>query len=406
MKVTTSDAKNSARQTTRISHPSLHFCNGFAWLIAAFALLLFFHSATLGRAQTSNAPPEARGIWVHLTHFNADPVQGKAEVKAFVDRYADANFNLVLPWVLSEYMAALTDPAYHDSQPTAKWDALGELVRRANERHLQVHFWYSFTYYKSARSPEFNPQHGGNPAWAARRVQPPKEAGQPPTVTSPMSDVCPMHPEARAWQVKLLESMLDRYPGIAIHIEEPGFGTPGSCVCDLCQSLFRQIYGADLVASINTPQAEDFRCIGMTECIRELRAKLEKRTPRPILSVNGGPLWRSDRKLGRDWKRWAELGWLDYYASQNYMPNLDNFTRYTQGILKDLQPCPVFIGIGVEWSGGATPLPTVAQEVEKARELGASGVILFSASALTDSDLATLKSGPFKRPADYPPAQQ
>lgn len=374
-------------------------------MVAALALTLWF-SAGLSRADAFTAAPEARGIWVHLTHFNADPIQGKAEVQAFVDRYADANFNLVLPWVLSEYMAALTDPAYQSSQPTAKWDALGELVRCAQQRHLQVHFWYSFTYYKSAGSPDFNPQHGGDPAWAARRVMPPKEPGQPPVVSAPMTDVCPMHPEARAWQVKLLESMLDRYPGISIHIEEPGFGYPGSCACDLCQSLFQKIYGADLVASINTPAAEDFRCLGMTEFIRELRAKLEQRTPRPILSVNGGPLWRNDRRLGRDWKRWADLGWLDYYASQNYTDNLDNFTRLTQGVLKDLQPCPVFIGIGVKWSGGATPLPTVLQEVERARQLGAAGVILFSASALTDDDLATLKSGPFKQPSEYPNARR
>lgn len=374
--------------------------------LAGGVLLLLLLFSTRGRADPSDAPSEARGIWVHLTHFNADPVQGKAEVEAFVDRYAEANFNLVLPWVLSEYMAALTDPSYLDSQPTAKWDALGALVHSARQHHLQVHFWYSFTYYKSPRSPEFNPEHGGNPAWAARRVLPAKTPGQPPVVSAPMTDVCPMHPEARAWQIKLLEAMLERYPGISIHIEEPGFGYPGSCVCDLCQSLFRKIYGTDLVESIHTPQAEDFRCLGTTELIRELRTKLASRTPRPCLSVNGGPLWRSDRQLGRDWKRWADLGWLDYYAAQNYTDDPDRFTQLTRGVLQDLQPCPVFVGIGVKWSGGATPLPTVLQEIEQARKLGASGVVLFSATALTAEDLARLKAGPFRQPSLYPEARR
>ncbi|HNR72365.1 MAG: family 10 glycosylhydrolase [Verrucomicrobia bacterium] len=370
------------------------------------ALLLLWLAAGPGYAAAPAAAPEARGIWVHLTHFNPDPDRGKAEVKAFADRYADAHFNFVLPWVTSDYIAALTDPAYQTNQPTARWDALGELVRCARERHLQVHLWYSFTDYRFARSPDFNPRHGGDPAWAARRVTPPAQAGQSPQVTSPMNDVCPMHPEARAWQLKQVDSLLDRYPGISIHIEEPGYGTTGNCACDLCRSLYRKIHGTDIVDAINSPAAEDFRCLGTTEFIRALRAKLEKRNPRPIFSVNGGPYWSSDRKLGRDWKRWAELGWLDYYASQNYTPNLEFFTRLTQTILKDLQPCPVFIGIGVKWSGGETPMPTVLQEIELARKLGAAGVILFSASAITDSDLAALKAGPFQAPADYPSPQR
>lgn len=343
-------------------------------------------------------PAEARGVWLHLTDFSADPVEGKKQVHEAIERFAKANFNLVMPWVLSEYVAALTDTNYLSVAPTAKWDALSEVVREAHEHGMQTHIWYSFTYYRSPNSPDFNPKHGGNPGWAARSLTSFQNN------TNAMTDVCPLHPEARQWEIRLIESLLDHYTNVTgIHIEEPGFGYPQSCVCELCRSVFKSIHGTDLETMIDSPRAEDFRCIGTTEFIRELREHLVKRKPRPILSANGGPLWRNDRSLGRDWKHWAELGWLDYYASQNYSSNVGPFSSYTQTILDDLQPyCPVFIGIGVKWSGGATALPVVLKQVEDARARRAKGILFFSAKALTDEYLEALKAGPFKEPAAFP----
>ena len=56
---------------------------------------------------------------------------------------------------MSGYLAAVADPALQSGVPNARWDALGELVRECVRRGLQVHPWYSFTYYKSPSSPEF-----------------------------------------------------------------------------------------------------------------------------------------------------------------------------------------------------------------------------------------------------------
>jgi uncharacterized lipoprotein YddW (UPF0748 family) len=342
---------------------------------------------------------EARGVWMHPTsHFAADPVEGTRQIREMVRKLADANFNLVLPWVVSEYVAALTDTNYQALMPQAKWDSVGELVRVAQERGLQVHLWYSFTYYKSPKSPEFDQRHGGSPDWAGWQMDN-KQSGKP----NAMTDVCPSHSDARNWELRLIGQMLDRYPGVGIHIEEPGFGYPGNCVCDLCRKIFRDLYGAEETDVINNPQAEDLKCVGTTEFIRQLRELVDKRAPKPALSVNGGPSWRNDRTLGRDWRHWAELHWLDYYASQNYSPDVSVFDSHTQTIMADLgKDCPVFVGIGVKWSGGATPLPVILEQIELARKRGAQGLLFFSAGALTDEHLAALKTGPFKEPAVFP----
>lgn len=357
--------------------------------------LLFSTVQNLRAADTSK---EARGVWLHLTDFSADPDEGKKQVQQVVERLANANFNLIMPWVLSEYAAALTDTNYLSAAPTAKWDSLGEVVREAHRRGIQTHIWYSFTYYKSGNSPEFDPKHGGDPKWAAWSL------GSFQKKENAITDLCPLHPEARQWELKLIESLLDRYTNVfGIHIEEPGFGYPKSCVCELSRSVFKSIHGKDLETMIDSPRAEDFRCMATTEFIRELRERVNQRQPKPILSVNGGPLWRGDRTLGRDWKHWAELGWLDYYAAQIYSAQFEAFSSYAKTVLNDMSAhCPVFVGIGVKWSGGETALPVVLKQVEEARARGSKGILFFSAKHLTDEYLNALKAGPFKESATFP----
>ena len=365
---------------------------------AALATLLLPIFARAADAPSTPPKAEARGVWLHpFSDFSAEPVAGKQEIETFVKQVADANFNFLLPWVLSDYVAALTDTNYQHAFPCAKWDSLGVLISAARQRKLPVHIWYSFTYYKSSSSPEFNPAHAGNPSWAARTV------GADKKLTSPKTDACASNPQARQWQLQLMDQLLDRYPDIAgIHIEEPGYGYAGNCGCDGCQALFRQLFGADLLAEISGPQSEDLKCLGTTDFIRQLRARLLKRNPRLIFSVNGGTGWRGDRTLGRDWRRWAEFGWLDYYAAQCYTDNLSSFSSNTQQVIADLSPTPVFAGIHIKSSSGTNPLSAILKEIEIARQHHAAGIILFSGKSLTDEHLSALKSGPFALPALYP----
>jgi uncharacterized lipoprotein YddW (UPF0748 family) len=355
-------------------------------------------SSTLA-AESDVAPlnTEARGIWVHLSDFSAEPVEGARQIREFVNKVADANFNFILPWVLSDYVAALTHTNYLTTNPAAQWDSLGVLINAAAQRGMPAHIWYSFTYYKSAQSPEFNPIQGGRPEWSAKRLEPGSK------ITMPMTDVCASNPEARQWQLKLIDRMVDRYTNLAgIHIEEPGYGYTGNCGCERCQALFKQLYGASELDDINGPRSQDLKCLGTTDFIRQLRARLLQRNARLILSVNGGTDWQGDRTLGRDWRHWAERGWLDYYAAQCYTGDHPYFRSLMKKAVLDLAPTPVFAGIHIRSSGGTNPLPSILKEIEIARECGVSGIILFSGSSLFHEHLAALKQGPFKSPASYP----
>jgi uncharacterized lipoprotein YddW (UPF0748 family) len=370
--------------------------------------LLALHCPS-GSAQDSPASQtqvEARGVWLHPeSQFSADPEKGRQQVREFVRRFAQANFNLILPWIRSVYIAGLADESYRKTVPISGWNALGELVKAAHESNIQVQVWYSFTGYRGPESPEFNQKLGGNPAWAAHRITelvPDKTTGK---VSPPrMLTICPLHPEGRRWQLRQLEALLDRHPTIdGIHIEEPGYDSLGNCVCDLCLKLFKNTYGFPATNAVDGAEATDLKCLGTTAFMRQLGDMLKKRNPKLMLSANGWCDWRGDRVLGRDWGHWARMGWLDYFVPQIYTVNLNDFSSYLQITCRDLKPgCPVLAGIGVTWSGGTNTLETVLKQIETSRRLSADGVVLFAGGAISDAHLAALKAGPFRGTARLP----
>lgn len=365
-------------------------------LTVVFALLLFVRAAF---GQNRPVKIETRAVFIHPEQqFSADPENGKQEVQQLVDRLAKANFNLIFPWLRSEYLAALTDQRYQNQVPIAKWDAIAELVRAARQKGIEVYLWYSFTHYKSKSSPDFDPLHGGNPRWAARKID--ELVPDPNTGTVRplrMEDICPNYPEGRAWQAKQIENALARYQSISgVLIEEPGYGYPGYCVCDLCLRLLKQDYGWEGVKDIEGEEAEDLRCRGTTEFMKNLHISRQKFRPNLILSTTGGFDWKADRRLGRDWRNWARLGWLDIYLPQIYVPSLELFSSRLQKTMKDLgKDCLVFPVIAAHKN---TP-EMVVKQINIARQLGVQGIAIFHGKVLTDEYLKALKDGPFKDPA-------
>ncbi len=374
------------------------------------AVLLFLATLVVRSGLAQTAPQEVRGVWCYVgtgSGFSTDPVQGPIDAKAFVDRLADAGFNLILPWVKSDYVAALTDAKYRKAEPWAAWDSLGVVINEAKARGMHVHMWFGFTEGKSPLSPEFDPNHGGDPSWSARRML---ELPAPYGVseTAHMTEACPQHPGERQFEINMIDSVLQRYPSIdAVQIEEPGYrNLAEECLCDTCRSTFSLKYGMDLISSYTSSSADDFRCAGTTAFMSELKANLTTQPNAPPLACNGGYNWIQERTLGRDWHKWAHSGLLNYYAAQLYNNDLLTFEAMETRVATDQGPVPVLAGVGVSWQHSDLSTQTnspsmVVQQVFASRQFGAKGVILFYGQALTDQYLNALKVGPFSQPATY-----
>ena len=367
--------------------------------IAPSALAL---SSSGAAAVTPARGGEVRGVWMHPEKFPADPADGRKQARAMLEQFARANFNVVLPWIKSDYLVALDSPLYAAAHPTARWDVLGFLIDESAKLGMGLDLWYGFTDYRDAKSPDYDPRVGGDPSWVARRLD--EVIADPKTgkkVEPRLSNICPQHWQARAWQQKLLLKTAARYPKLrGIHIEEPGYGEPGYCLCDLCATTFERLHGRKLVDAMDSLEAEDFRMLGTSAFMWELRQSLQKQYPKVIFSTNGGHDWRHDRIEGRDWARWAYSGWLRYYASQVYVTDTLTFRKKMAVTMKDVGPyTAVYAGIAFDWSTGKNTVKEVIQQVYAARELGAPGVMLFHGASFTPELYDALRQGPFQKPS-------
>jgi len=315
--------------------------------------------------------------------------------------------NLILPWATSDYLAALDAPAYQSRFPAAKWDSLGYVIDTAAKANIQVQLWYSLTYYKNRNSPEFNPAVGGNPEWAAVREDElvPSKNGKPQPRR--WEDVCNLHAGARAFTLDLIQKLLKRYPKLrGVHIEEPGFGYAGNCVCPLCQETYRKIYASEIIGKTELPQAVDLKCLAMTDFMRQLRQMMLQTDKSLILSANGGYSWTYDRTKGRDWAIWAKHGWLDYYAPQIYAADTAMLGKRSGQIIADSgRDTPVYVGfrLRVKQQKDRDLSPgEVCQFVNTVRLAGAKGVVLFWGSVFNDAQAEALGQGPFQECAPLP----
>lgn len=402
--------------------------------IAELVSMLSLASAPAGADAKGAEKTELRAVWVETEQFSPDPATGRKQIYETVERLSGARLNMLLAWATSGFLVGLTHPRYASSHPQARWDALGHLIQEARAKNLPVHLWYSFTDYRSVDSPDFDPEVGGNPDWAAVRIDeflPNYPVASGPARSSlwnrflkkpqwemdrlavPLSaqnrnhDVCPQHEAARKWQLRLLEAVLKRYPQLAgIHIEEPGYDYPGNCVCSLCRGIFQQLYGAKLEEHLDSLEAQDLRCLGTSAFMAELYRTIRRDHSRLYFSANGGYDWRRERRLlGRDWARWVRMGWLDFYAAQVYTPNIDEFRKRLSVVVKDVgRDGPVAAGVGIRWSGHRDKNilnETVLKEIELAREIGAPGQVLFHAGVIDQELAEALRSGPYRSPATW-----
>lgn len=329
---------------------------------------------------------QLRGIWCGLPKAK-ELEPGRQEIAARLDKLKATGFNAMFVWTTSLYLAALERPELRSAEPTAAWDALGELARAASERGMQVHAWYSPWIYKgTGRAVELR----DHPEWAAVSAAGVADKG----------GVCLARPEVRQFQLDLLSRLADRYPELAgIHIEEPGYNWGGPyCYCEHCRRLCREWFGLDIAG--DPPEArpllDHLAASFCTDFILRLRQMLLARRPEMWLSANGsaGPNADKDWRIGRDWGTWARRGYLDFYVPQIYTKSVEGFAAAGQKTRELLGTCDLVTGLAVSWSSiyPQRQDPRVIQdEIRAAEKLGAKGFVVFHLDHLNDEHFAAIR---------------
>jgi uncharacterized lipoprotein YddW (UPF0748 family) len=327
---------------------------------------------------------ELRGIWCGLPKAQTRE-EGLPEIRDTLDKLKAAGLNTLLVWTESRYLAALDRPELQQAEPRAAWDALGEVIRAAKERGLQVHVWYSPWIYKAAsRAVELE----DHPEWAAVSAD----------GVADRDGICFVRPEVRQFELDLLGRLIDRYPDLAgIHIEEPGFNWGADyCYCDHCQQLCREWFGLDIRGDLTAakPVVHNLAAFMCADFFARLRQMMMAKRPQMWLSANGSGGDNPDWYIGRDWTTWARRGYLDFYVPQLYTKSVEAFTQ--RGLLTKgrLGACDLVTGMAVSWSGiyPERQTPEVIQaEIAAARTLGAKGFVVFHLDHLYDEHLRAIR---------------
>ena len=149
--------------------------------------------------------------------------------------------------------------------------------------------------------------------------------------------------------MELLGLLVERYPSIAcFQFEEPGYDSANFCVCEECRRLYRDGWGGGLVDQVALdaqrgdepdPQfietAAALKCQQMTRLLGEVRVRLAGSglLYSSTISYNR---WR-DRRLGRDWVRWAGNEWLRFVSPMIYVSDSELFSRSLElGVIAEL----------------------------------------------------------------------
>lgn len=318
-----------------------------------------------------------------------------------LDELKAANFNTIIPEVFRRgytiYPSQLTD-----QDPELKdigFDALGELVREARRRNMQIIPWY---WAFRVKSPGFgNPVLKRVPALAAMPADPDEIAKIEARFLSPA------HPDSREYLYRLLQEMLDRYPVHGILLDYIRYDELISEDA-ISVTMFREEYykkhkkypplkieyGSDLFIDWQMwREAQVNKTVEMLK--NRLKGYRGETVPLSVATFRGESYSRLTKM--QHWRHWSDNNWIKTIHSMLYTADKNdlatwidwetdrdkrrNFFHPILGAHRFNSPDDIFGQIGI------------------IHNLHAHGVGIFALSHFKKSNLPDLLTGSFRKPA-------
>jgi len=362
-------------------------------------------------------PPiqEVRALWVTRTSL-ATP----ATVTEMVRSAKAGGFNTVLVQVRGRgdsYFNAGLEPraAALSSQPDA-FDPLALTLTLAHAQGLRVHAWVNIALVSSAAELPASRGHMvyRHPEW----LMVPRALARDMALLDPRSQLyldklmrwtrtqnaeveglyasSVQEPAADA-TVAVVADIVARYAVDGVHLDYVRYPNEefdysrgaleafrSEILESLAPTLRRQqerALGADLVAWTETyaDRWREFRRHRLTALVTRLRESVKARRPDVVFSAAVAPDARdaSARRL-QDWAVWLESGLLDAVCPMAYATDTATFSAQVAGARQAAGSRPVWAGIGAYRLSSSETI----QNIKIARQLGASGIVLFSYDSL------------------------
>jgi uncharacterized lipoprotein YddW (UPF0748 family) len=390
------------------------------WWTALCAVLLWAGSAT-GRVDAQSraaAPAETRALWVLRSSLTSP-----ASISTLVHTASQQGFNTLLVQVRGRgdaYYASALEPRAADlSHQPASFDPLATVLTDAHQAGLRVHAWVCVDLVSSAVELPTAPDHVvyRHPEWLmvprpiaqeVAKLDPknPAYVGKIARWTRGELDVVeglyasPIVPESAAYTRQVIEDLATRYDLDGVHLDYARYPNQKFDYSRFAIAEFRSdmqprltpaarleldaLETTDLFAYPDRFPAEwaSFRRDRLTALVADIRRTVHAVRPNAMFTsaVAPDPQDAFDERL-QDWRGWVVNHLVDAVAPMAYTQEPGRFAEQIAAA-RDAAAA----GGAAVWAGiGAyrlTPAQTI-DDIQVARRLGASGVVLFSYDSLT-----------------------
>lgn len=389
-------------------------------LALALALYAWFPTSPFVVAQT--APAETRALWVLRTSLTSPE-----SIATLVRSAHDHGFNALFVQVRGRgdaYYRGGVEPRPADlvRQPES-FDPLSTVLETAHAAGLRVHAWVNVNLVSSAADLPAAREHlvYRHPLW----LMVPRDIAQEVATVDPESPAyvgklarwtrtqsaeieglyaSPIIPEAAEYTESIVSDIARRYALDGVHLDYARYPTErfdysagairefrASVRPGLTATVRRTLDGQELVDLFAYPdglpdQWRAFRIARLTALLSRLHRAVKRERPAAVVSVAATPDLREalDRRL-QDWDAWLKDGLVDALCPMAYTPEPARFAEQIAAARQAAGTRPVWAGIGAY---RLSPTQTI-ENIQTARRLGATGVILFSYDSLTNPRQAT-----------------
>ena len=384
------------------------------WRAAAWGVVLI-GSVVSGFSRTVPATTEVRALWVVRTTLSSP-----AAIETMVKAAQAGGFNTLLVQVRGRADAYYSGgieprPSLLAAQPA--FDPLAETIARAHEAGLQVHAWVNVNLVAGVGDLPAARDHVvyRHPEWlmvpraladdlAAIDPKSPQYLGRLTRyVRSRSSEIeglylSPMTPAAVDYTVGVVGDVAQRYAVDGVHLDYVRYPTAefdygrdalGSFREDVIADLSaadrekydRRLAGEPLIYTLAFPERwRTFRTTRLTALVEQIRGVVKSARPEAMLSAAVVP--DADDAAARhfqNWKAWADRGLIDVVCPMAYTTDAAAFVAQVSAARVAAGRRPLWAGIGAYRLSPSQ----IVENVQAARRLGVSGVILFSYDSLT-----------------------
>jgi uncharacterized lipoprotein YddW (UPF0748 family) len=322
------------------------------------------------RAQTPK-PGEFRAGWCH-----SGDAYGMGWPKV-VDALAASGFNAVFPNMLWSGVAYYPSSVVPVAKVVAeKGDQLKILLDAAHAKGIQVHVWKVCFQMGWMADPAV-----AVPYRFAGRMMVDKDGKQGEWL-------CPSNAANRKYELDAIRELVSKYPIDGFQLDYIRYPGDEWCFCPTCRANFEEGLGVRLdgwpkpvlEGGKYAAQYADWRRGVITSFVLTVRQMMKDVRPEAKLSAAVFSLPASCRNsVFQDWGRWIKDGLVDFVCPMNYTESLPEMRSAMKAELEAAAgKVPVYAGLYATYGADRNQAPDMAvAQIAAARELGASGFILF-----------------------------